>query len=317
MLMTLLILYCRMGEVNILDELMKDMAEINWEDELEEGEVIDKENVGTFKCPVDKCQGKSFVKRFTLERHWHEVHAKTIKLFECRDCKRMFKRPSDVKRHSLKFHGREAGISSVVRDNKFYIDPEGKTLSLGKKNTLSLKRPLTASQGQQETVPTSTAKRVAFTQVTGVSEDRTSPLPKVAKAPGGRVALTQMTPVPEKAPSTATSQIAQVPGARKVGEKATAPLPTSRDMLLKHLLHAREQAQHWQKVEREAKEALNSFDKQKEKARLKDLERMVAEERQKRREAESKVRQLEQRSALKEKMDFVDFLQSNEHFSKF
>ena len=42
-------------------------------------------------------------------------------------------------------------------------------------------------------------------------------------------------------------------------------MPTSRDLLVKHVLHATGQVEHWVKVEQVTKEALAKFDHEKDK----------------------------------------------------
>ena len=336
--MSSLVLYCRMEEENILKELLGDAE---WEEMLEEGEIPDqKENLDGLQCPVVKCKDKTFKNLFTLQRHWTEIHTKQINLKECSECQRLFRRPSDVKKHALKFHGKEVEARSVKRDNKFYIDPEGKSVTpRWKARTDSLKRPLveinamvpkanaTTSQTNELCVPVETVTKEQKSNTTPITPVRQgsragpsqpkklcAPVKSVTKEQGSSAKQVQMT--------GATSQIALVPGAHKVGQQA--PLPTSRDLLLKHVMHARSQLDHWTKVEKEARDALAKFDREKQQcermqneAKVKELERLLSEERNRRREAESKARRLEQQNALKEKMDFIDFLQANEHFNKF
>ena len=86
--MSALVLYCRMAEENILKELLHGM---DWDSDLEEGEVVDQENPVNIKCPVGKCKDKSFAKPFSLQRHWAEIHCKQIKLRECLECLQMSK----------------------------------------------------------------------------------------------------------------------------------------------------------------------------------------------------------------------------------
>lgn len=291
-----------MEEINILDELMIDIEETDW-DECLKGTEVPKQTDGkenhSVGCPVPRCHEKTFKNAFTLQRHWTEVHQAQIKLHECRACKRIFRRSSDAKRHSMQFHGSDVGSSIIVRENKFYIDPEGHSLTSKPKGEAPLKK--RAVNGSQPSEVASKKQchiaRAALATVSGADSD------------------SQTMAVNPEGSDASCSQMAKVPGAGKVGTHVTAPLPTSRDMLLRHLMDARHQVQHWLKVEKEAKEALNIFDREKEKARVKDLERLLAEERAKRRDAEKKVRQMERCSALREHMDFVDFLQANQHFN--
>ena len=96
------IIFYRMNE-NILEDLMRDMGEIKWDSEPEDGEICDSEKENILHCPVQECMNKTFKKAFTLQCHWLEVHMPMVKLQECNACQRVFRRLSDAKRQSLKF----------------------------------------------------------------------------------------------------------------------------------------------------------------------------------------------------------------------
>ena len=61
----------KMNEENILEEILKDAADLVWpeNDNLEEGEVLDDliqfPDKSVIKCPVPACQGKKFTNAFT------------------------------------------------------------------------------------------------------------------------------------------------------------------------------------------------------------------------------------------------------------
>ena len=88
-------------------------------------------------------------------------------------------------------------------------------------------------------------------------------------------------------------------------------------------MNAKSQIDHWTKVQQEAKKAFNQFDWEKErfgcekdKTRVKKLERLLTEDWHRRKQAESKAHHLEQQRAMKEKkMDFVDFIQAKQILS--
>ena len=71
---------------NILEDLMRDMGEIEWDSEPEDGEIYDSEKENVLHCPVQECMNKTFKKVFTLQHHWFEVHMPTVKLQECNAC---------------------------------------------------------------------------------------------------------------------------------------------------------------------------------------------------------------------------------------
>ena len=92
---------------------------------------------GRFICLVPVCKRKqvSFTQRFTLYRHWEEVHTKQITLYKC--CTRLncrtFKRPYDLERHLVKAHHvptdeakkhcSSGEVKSKIVDNINYVDP--------------------------------------------------------------------------------------------------------------------------------------------------------------------------------------------------
>ena len=88
---------------NILEDLMRDMGKVEWDSEPEDGKICDSEKENILHCPVHEWMNKTFKKAFTL-CHWLEVHMPTVELQEYNTCQRVFRRLSDVKRHSLKFH---------------------------------------------------------------------------------------------------------------------------------------------------------------------------------------------------------------------
>ena len=93
---------------------------------LEEGEVdeskLGKEN-DKLRCNVEACQCKAFAKPFALLRHWAEIHEQQVRLYECEGCTKVFRRATDVKRHSLQKHHAEAKAIPINRQNKFYLAP--------------------------------------------------------------------------------------------------------------------------------------------------------------------------------------------------
>ena len=143
-----------------------------------------------------------------------------VNLQECNACQRVFRRLSDAKRHSLKFHKKEMGSNPVVKDNNFFVDPQGAQMP-----TRNLARQM---QGRSVSQLMTNSNPIV---------DRTRPLsmgsspPKPAnnnpitdkKRP---LSMGLSSPKPVKTvcivqsscnSQTATSQIARVPGAHRVG----------------------------------------------------------------------------------------------------
>ena len=96
---------------------MRDMGEMEWDSEPEDGKICDSKKENVLHCPIQECINNTFKKAFTL-RHWLEVHMPPVKRQECKKCQRVFRRLFDVKRHK-----KEMGSKLVVRDSKFFVDP--------------------------------------------------------------------------------------------------------------------------------------------------------------------------------------------------
>ena len=143
-----------------------------------------------------------------------------VKLQECNVCQRVFKRLSDTKRHSLKFHKQEMGSKSVVRDNKFFVDPQGAQMPT--RNLVKQMPGRSVSQLMTNSNP-------FFDRTRPLSMGSAPPKPANNNPITNRkrpLSMGLSSPKPAKTvcivPSscnsqTATSQIARVPGAHRVG----------------------------------------------------------------------------------------------------
>ena len=206
---------------NILEDLMRDMGEIEWDSEPEDGEICDSEKENVLHCPVQECKNKTFKKTFT-SCHWLEVfmpcHA--VKLQDCNASQRVFRRLSDAKRHSLKFHEKEMGSKLVVRDNKFFVDPQG--VQMPTCNLVKQMPGRSVGQLMTNSIP-------ILDRTRPLSMGSSPPKPANNNPITDRKRLLSMglsSPKPAKTVcivpiscnfQTATSQIARVPGAHRVG----------------------------------------------------------------------------------------------------
>ena len=306
------------SEVNIYDELMKAMDEVEWSDsELEEGELVDlikfpgemegKENKQPLSCRVNQCKGKSFSKMYALKRHWKEVHEKSVQLMECTQCTKIFRRNSDLKRHFVSKHGSisQKMCKVVSRPNKFFVDPQGVEPPRGFLTPRDPQRVVQVTPLQATQAASSQLARVPdkATVAPAMTVDRSAPSTEV---------------IPNQEPDKSADSISE-------------GLLTSRDLLVKKVMEAKEKQRYWAGIETEAKEAIRKFDQEKERARVSQLERQLKEERELRmqaqqkvchlqqletqlkeerelrKQAEQKVRHLQEESSIPERMDFLDF----------
>ena len=196
----------------------------------------------------------------------------------------------------------EMGSKSVVRDSKFFVDPQG--VQMPTRNLVKQVPGRSVSQLMTNSDPildrarplsmgSSPFKPANNNTIT----DRKRPLLMVSSSP--KPAKTVCI-VPRSCNSQAAiSQIARVLSSHRVGrdlwqqkgsevsassstctvviQSSCDPLPTSRDMLVQEVLEAKRNVQLWTNKEAEAKEVLRQFDHQRE-AKLEQLEMELKEE---------------------------------------
>ena len=85
-------------------------------------------------------------------------------------------------------------------------------------------------------------------------------------------------------------------------------IETSRDLIVRKVLEAKEKVKFWSKVEAQAKQALQKFDEEKRQASIQDLKRKLQEERDIRRDCEAKMRRLQEKSRIHRQMNFLDYV---------
>ena len=262
-----------MNEENILEEILKDAADLVWpeNDNLEEGEVLDDliqfPDKPVIKCPVPACQSKKFTNAFTLRRHWAEVHREEVSLLQCESCTQVFKRMSDLKKHGARKHNNnQIKGDQVMRKNKYYINPKS----------------VTPPEGCEM----------------AVSKVRTGPVE--SQMP---LQTSQLRNVPTCAPKTAPRKPINLEERIMDGT-----IETSRDLIVRKVLEAKEKVKFWSKVEAQAKQALQKFDEEKRQASIQDLKRKLQEERDIRRDCEAKMRRLQEKSRIHRQMNFLDYV---------
>ena len=283
---------------------MESMAEIEknneWVDKiLEEGEIEEKENEKLLRCNVKDCHGKAFTRPFALVRHWAEIHEKEVTLFECAECMRVFRRATDVKRHSLQKHQREHQVNPINRQNKFYVAPGEVQPPAGYK-----KKPL----------PVLPKSQMAFVPKEAPVKEVRQPLVSLNQAKVQEEVMSTSRDILLKNFLKAEAKLKFWTTER---EKAKTLLEKfdqeKRDALITDLKRQLKEERKQRKTFEDKSNLLGQQLKlsQQSEETVKDLKRKLTSERDLRRESEAKIRRMTEKSELSKRQDFIDYVDIN------
>ena len=274
-----------------------------WVDDiLEEGEVDEsmpgKEN-NKLRCNVEGCQGKAFAKPFSLLRHWAEIHEQQVTLYECEGCTKVFRRATDVKRHSLQKHQAEAKAIPINRQNKFYLAPGSAQPPTGYK---------------KKVLPTVPPSQMAFVPKEAPARQIREPLVALSQAASQQEVLTTSRDILVKNLRKADAKLKFWTEER---EKARAQLEQfdkeKKEALVKDLQHKLREERRQRKIYEDKNSLMTEQIKvlKQSEETIRDLKRKLTAERDLRRESEARIRKMTAKSEIAKKQDFIDFVNIN------
>ena len=206
----------------------------------------------------------------------------------------MFRRATDVKRHSLQKHQAEAKAIPINRQNKFYLAPGSAQPPTGYK---------------KKVLPTVPPSQMAFVPKEAPARQIREPLVALSQA-----VLTTSRDIFLKNLRKADAKLKFWTEER---EKARAQLEQfdkeKMEALVKDLQHKLREERRQRKIYEDKNSLMTEQIKvlKQSEETIKDLKRKLTTERDLRRESEAKIRKMTAKSEIAKKQDFIDFVNIN------